>query len=106
MSNLINAIDNTVSFSDFNKGQAGKIFDRVKKTGAKIVMKNNKPECILLSPEEYAEMIDNFNDLELLLDAVQRTSKYDKSDLFTQEEVDKIFGFNSIDLDDDEIEIE
>ena len=43
----------------FNKGEANKIFDEVRLSGRKIVIKNNIPACILLTPEKYQEMIDN-----------------------------------------------
>ena len=33
-------LESTVPISQFNRGLAGKIFDEVKKYGAKIVMKN------------------------------------------------------------------
>ena len=49
----------------FNRGMAGKIFDDVKKDGAKVVMKNNKAECVLLSPEEYIRLIDAAGDMEI-----------------------------------------
>ena len=41
------AIENTISISQFNRGLAGKIFDEVKRYGAKVVMKNNSPEFVL-----------------------------------------------------------
>ena len=53
MVNIASAIRNTVPISMFNRGLAGKIFDEVKQSGAKVVMKNNAAECVLLSPEEY-----------------------------------------------------
>ena len=53
MNSLVNAIKNTVPITQFNRGLAGKIFEDVKKQGAKVVMKNNTPECVLMSPEEY-----------------------------------------------------
>jgi len=43
------AIENTVSISLFNKGLAGRIFEEVKRCGAKVVMKNNSAECVLMS---------------------------------------------------------
>ena len=52
MNSLVNAIKNTVPITQFNRGLAGKIFEDVKKQGAKVVMKNNTPECVLTSPEE------------------------------------------------------
>lgn len=41
--NIRSAIENTISISQFNRGLAGKIFDEVKRHGAKVVMKNNSP---------------------------------------------------------------
>ena len=52
MSSIRSAIENTVSISLFNRGLAGKIFDEVKKHGAKVLMKNNKPECVMISQDE------------------------------------------------------
>ena len=37
-----------VPITRFNKGEANKIFDEVETSGTKIVMKNNKPACVLL----------------------------------------------------------
>lgn len=48
--NVLNAI---VPISRFNKGEAGKIFDEVKSGGFKIVVKNNVPTCVLITPEKY-----------------------------------------------------
>ena len=56
------AIENTVSISLFNKGLAGRIFEDVKRYGAKVVMKNNSAECVLMSPEEYVHLMDEVND--------------------------------------------
>ena len=52
MANVISAITNTVPITQFNRGYAGKIFEDVKKSGAKVVMKNNAAEYILLTPDE------------------------------------------------------
>ena len=49
--NIIAAIQNTISISQFNRGLPGKIFQDVKNSGAKVAMKNNAPECVLLSPD-------------------------------------------------------
>ena len=61
MASVISAIKNTVPISLFNRGQAGKIFEDVRKSGAKVVMKNNVAECVLLSPEEYVRLMDAVN---------------------------------------------
>ena len=51
MASVISAIRDTIPISMFNRGLAGKIFEEVRKAGAKVVMKNNLPECVLVSPE-------------------------------------------------------
>ena len=72
MVNLASAIRNTIPISLFNRGLAGKIFEEVKKSGAKVVMKNNIAECVLLSPEEYMSLMDEVNDARLLTLASER----------------------------------
>ena len=79
MDTAMNILNNTVPISLFNKGLAGRIFNSVKETGAKVVMKNNAPECILLSPEEYKKMIDEINDAKLLEIAINRLKEDDGS---------------------------
>ena len=37
-----------VPITRFNKGEANRIFDEVESSGTKIVMKNNRPACVLL----------------------------------------------------------
>ena len=67
MKSVMSALRDTVPINQFNRGLAGKIFEDVKKSGAKVVMKNNTAECVLLSPEEYAKLIDEICDARLLL---------------------------------------
>lgn len=99
MSSLVNAIKKTVPISQFNRGQAGQIFSDVKKHGAKVVMKNNAAEAVLLSPDEYVEMMDSLNDYLLLTMAVERMSAYDHHTLISEEEMDKRLGITQDDLD-------
>lgn len=97
MSSIRSAIENTISISLFNRGLAGKIFDDVKAHGAKVVMKNNAPECVLLSPDEYIRLLDEVDDARLLNVATERMSHYDPATLTTQEEVDQEFGVSPSD---------
>ncbi len=107
MSSIRSVIENTIPISQFNRGLAGKIFEEVKRHGAKVVMKNNAPECILISPEEYIQLLDEVNDARLLTMATQRMSHFDPSTVISQEQVDRELGFSSSDLKDtDEIEFE
>lgn len=107
MNSVMSAIQNTVSISLFNRGLAGKIFSDVRRTGAKVVMKNNIPECVLLSPEEYTELIEQLEDAKLLSLAEERLANYDPNTVITSEEMDKIFNITSKDLDGfEEVEFE
>ena len=53
-------------------GEAGEIFDEVEKDGTKIVVKNNKPACILVSPSQYEEMMEVIEDFYSLLEVEKR----------------------------------
>lgn len=105
--NIRSALENTIPISQFNRGLAGKIFEEVKRYGAKVVMKNNVPECVLLSPEEYIRLLDETNDARLLAIAAQRMSRFNPSTVISQEQVDQEFGFTPPDYEDsDSIEFE
>lgn len=45
-----------------------KIFGEVEKDETKIIVKNNKPACILVSPSQYEEMMEVIEDYDLLLE--------------------------------------
>ena len=46
-----------VPISRFNKGEAGKIIEEVKRDGIKVVVKNNAPECVMLTVEAYDKLV-------------------------------------------------
>ena len=106
--NLVKGImENVVPISSFNKGIAGKIFEEVKHSGMKVVMKNNSPECVLLSPEEYLRLIDEVNDAKLAALAAQRMQGFDPADAIPAEEVYRQNGITKAALDSmDEVEFE
>ena len=107
MSTVMSAIQNTISISMFNRGLAGKIFDEVKKYGAKVVMKNNTPECVLMSPDEYVQLINEVNDARLLTLANERIAKFDTATLVSLDDIDSEFGITKDDLaDSSEVEFE
>ena len=107
MTSVMSAIKNTVPITQFNRGLAGKIFEEVKQTGAKVVMKNNTAECVLLSPEEYVRLMDELNDARLLAVASERMAHYDPSKLISEEEMIRRVGVTEDDLTDFEsLEIE
>lgn len=100
---ILNAI---IPISRFNKGEASKIFEEVIQTGMKIVVKNNKPACVLLSPEEYQHMLDEMEDYVLLKEALQRMENHDPTANITQEELLKKFNISQTMLDETEVDFE
>lgn len=107
MGSVLSAITNTIPISLFNRGLAGKIFEEVKQCGAKVVMKNNAAECVLLSPEEYVRLMDEVNDARLLAIAAERFANYDPANVITEEEMDKRLGITEADLEGfEEVELE
>lgn len=95
-----------IPISRFNKGEAGKIFDEVNKSGARIVVKNNKPTCVLISPEKYEEMMEKIEDYYLLEEAGKRMQYAQKADFTDHEDLLKEFNIEKDELKDIEVEIE
>ena len=93
-------LENTVPISMFNKGMAGKIFESVKQSGTKVVMKNNIAECVLLSPEEYIAIIDELEDMYLMCEARSRMDNFNVDKLISREEFDRRFGITEEDIKD------
>jgi PHD/YefM family antitoxin component YafN of YafNO toxin-antitoxin module len=103
----MSAITNTIPISLFNRGLAGKIFEEVKQYGAKVVMKNNTAECVLLSPDEYVRLMNEVNDARLLTMATERMAHYDPATIISEDEMNRKLGITDEDLAGyDEVEIE
>ena len=98
MQDLRNVMTNTVPISVFNRGLAGKVFEDVKSSGAKVVLKNNTAECVLLSPEVYVKLIDEVNETRLILLANERLQKYSTLKAVSQKDALKDLGINEADL--------
>lgn len=54
----LNLLNSLVPISQFNAGKANKIFKEVEEVGTKIVVKSNKPVCVLLSMDEYQRLME------------------------------------------------
>ena len=107
MASVMSAITNTVPISQFNRGLAGKIFEDVKQSGAKVVMKNNVAECVLISPEVYVRLMDEVNDARLLAVASERMAHFNPATLISEEEMNRRLGITEDDLTGfDEVDIE
>lgn len=72
MANAANILNSLIPISQFNKGKAAQIFDRLRTEKELIVLKNNQPSAVILSPEEYTRLTEIEEDYMLLLEANSR----------------------------------
>ena len=70
--NILGIMNSIIPITRFNRGEAARIFDEVAADGTKLVLKNNAPACVLISPREYARIAEALEDYELLQTAIQR----------------------------------
>jgi len=99
-------MNSLVPISRFNKGEANKIFEEVKESGIKIVLKNNSPACVLLTPETYEQMLETIEEYRLYLEAEKRMENAKPEDFISHDKVLDELGINKTDLDNTEVEIE
>ena len=69
---VVGMMNSMIPITRFNKGEATKIFDEVELSGTKIVVKNNKPACVLISPSQYERLMEMLSDYMLYTDAENR----------------------------------
>ena len=65
-----------VSISQFSKGQATQVFDRLRDEPQLVVLKNNVPAAILLSPNEFSRLAEIEENYSLLLLAQARLESH------------------------------
>ncbi len=64
--------DRLVSISDFSQGKAGKIFlDVIENNREYLVLKNNQPTAVIISPKEYREVLEKAAKLDRLLESIE-----------------------------------
>ncbi len=93
-----------VPISRFNKGEANRIFDEVAKTGFKVVVKNNTPACVLVSPDDFAQMLEDSENYALLLEATKRMEHVQQT--IPLEQIVHEFGITKEELDATKVKIE
>ncbi|MBR4473471.1 MAG: type II toxin-antitoxin system Phd/YefM family antitoxin [Oscillospiraceae bacterium] len=100
MDSIVKTMNHLVSVSAFNKGEAGTIFSTVKKTNEpKLVLRRNEPECILISPLQYTQLIEELEDLRDYKLAVERLVASQGQETISFEEILREDGLSLADLD-------
>ena len=69
-------------------------------------MKNNKPACILMSPEKYEFLMEMLSDYILQEEAEARMAHFDPKESMSQKEVMESLGITDEELNEIEVEIE
>jgi PHD/YefM family antitoxin component YafN of YafNO toxin-antitoxin module len=99
MNNVLSLINNIIPVTRFNRGEAAKIFEELKNSGPKVVIKNNSPVSVIMSPEEYARILEEHEDMELLIKAQSRLKDPENLRTYTLEEIMEMSGITDEDLD-------
>lgn len=100
-------LQSLVPISQFNKGQAAKIFDRLHSERELIVLKNNQPAAIILSPEEYARLTEIEEACFLLLEANKRMEDNGNNETLSFDSVMSNLGIGKDELlDTEDVDIE
>ncbi|MBS6117239.1 MAG: type II toxin-antitoxin system Phd/YefM family antitoxin [Clostridiales bacterium] len=104
---MANIMDCLVPISLFNKGQATKIFNRLRETKELFVLKNNQPSAVILSPEEYTRLTEIEENYMLLLEAANRLEENGVKPTVSMEKVMTDLGISEKELEEaEEVQIE
>ena len=107
MTTRANMLQSLVSISQFSKGQATKVFGRLRNEPQLIVLKNNTPEAVLLSPEEYMRLSEIEENYNLLTLAQERLANGNLNNSVSETEVLASLGISEADIDAaEDVEIE
>jgi PHD/YefM family antitoxin component YafN of YafNO toxin-antitoxin module len=90
------SLDNLVSVSELSHGGVSRAFGRVTDDNPLVVMRNNKPAVIVITPDDYRKFTAVEEDFALYQEAVERM----KNDDGTRLSMDDVFGENYKPVDD------
>ena len=88
-----------VSISLFNKGQASRIFDRLRTQTEIVVLKNNQPAAYILSPTEHERITEMEENFYLLQEAYERLQANDGKPGLSLEQVMSKYDISQSELD-------
>ena len=95
-------LNSLVPITQFNKGQASRIFDRLHTERQLIVLKNNSPSAVILSPMEYERLSEIEKDYMLLIEATERLANSSDKPSLSFDTVMSNLGISAQELDDAE----
>ena len=98
MTYAANVLNSLVPITQFNRGQASRIFDRLHTESQLVVLKNNQPAAVILSPEEYVRLSEIEEDYDLLLEAAGRLAE-NSAPTVTMADIMEELGITEAELD-------
>jgi len=98
MSIAYETLNSLVSITQFNKGQASRIFDRLNTEKQLIVLKNNIPSAVIISPDEYIRLSEIAEDYCLLLEAQERLKNNNGKKALSFDDVMQNYGITESDI--------
>ena len=99
MASTVDFMHRLVPITQFNKGQTSRIFDRVRNERQIIVLKNNTPSAVIISPEEYERFSEMEENYHLLLEATERLERAKGKPTISMADSMSEFGITQKDLD-------
>ncbi len=90
------SLDNLVSVSELSHGGVSRTLGRVSDNNPVVVMRNNKPAVVVITPEDYRRYTEAEENFALYLEAVERM----KNDDGERRSLDDVFGKNYRPVDD------
>ena len=107
MSMAYEALNSLVSITQFNKGQASRIFDRLNSEKQLIVLKNNVPSAVILSPDEYIRLSEIAENYYLMNEAQTRLADNTDKKALSDNDVMSALGISESDIENaEDLEIE
>ena len=88
-------LDNMVSISSLNHGGASKALNRLGNENPVIVLRNNRPDAVILTPADYKRLTQAEEDFALYREAVERLRHDDGTRLDGEEVFGK--GYRPVD---------
>ena len=104
-----NALDHIISVSELGRGKASKVIRNVESNKEQyIVVKNNKPQAIIMSIEEYSDLQNIKEEYELLKVAAQRVAETNEEEYKSMKDVAEDLGIDLDEIDDleDNVDLE
>ena len=95
-------LQSLVPVSQFNRGQAAKIFDRRRTEKEIIVLKNNQPSAVIISPKEYTRLREIEEEYYLLMEANKRLSAEKEGETLSMASVMEHLGITEDELEETE----